>query len=526
MPLTGSHLINGKFEQSTPTFAATNPQSADPLPPQFCQAGQKEVNAALSAAAASVETLRSADPLWPAALLDAIAEQILNLGDTLLDRAHLETALPKTRLTAERARTVGQLKLFSDIVRRGEWLDATIDTAEPNRQPMPRPDIRRMLIPRGPVIVFGASNFPFAFGTLGGDTASAIAAGNPVIVKGHPSHPGTSELFAQAVLNALNALKLPPGLFALLQGTSHELSNELIDHPATTAVGFTGSQKAGRALFDRAARRGRPIPVYAEMGSLNPLIILPGALRSRGNSIARDLANSLLLGGGQFCTKPGLIITIGNADAFLTDLLSNLAAAPPMTMLNPSLRDSFLARTTQWSQLPGVVTRLKPNSPGPAGISPALFETSPEIFAKHPALAEEAFGPAGLIVRCERAEQVSPILHQIGGSLTGAIHADPDDNPRALLDSLSEIVGRIILNGYPTGVEVCRAIVHGGPYPATTDSATTSVGAAAIVRFSRMIAYQSTPDTLLPPALQNANPLNIPRTVNGKRTAEPLPHSA
>jgi 2,5-dioxopentanoate dehydrogenase len=520
--LTGSHLIDGQWLASAPTFPATNPATGELLLPQFCEANIEQVHAALDMATRAFIASFDLPPTWPAQLLDQVAANIMDLGDALLDRAGSETALPKARLTGERARTVGQLKMFADFVREGSWLDATIDTADANRQPMPKPDIRRMLRPRGPVVVFGASNFPFAFSTLGGDTASALAAGNPVIIKGHPSHPGTPELFASAILGALQSLNLPRGLFALLQGRSNDLGAALVKHPATTAVAFTGSKHAGRALFDLATARPHPIPVYAEMGSLNPLIILPGALAERSDAIAKDLATSILLGGGQFCTKPGVVLVIGNVQKFVDSLAANIAAAAPVTMLNRPLRDNFLSRVHEWAKLSGVQSHGRSAPSGYASVSPSIFTTTAETFISEIALHEEAFGPAALIVQCKDAAEATRVLQTTGGSLTGTLHIAASDNTKPLLRSLEPYVGRIIINGYPTGVEVCHAMVHGGPYPATTDPASTSVGSAAIRRFARMIAYQNTPDALLPAALQNANPLHIARTINARRTNDAL----
>jgi len=423
---------------------------------------------------------------------------------------------------ASGARTVGQLKLFADVVRDGSWVEAVIDTADPNRQPIPKPDVRRMFKPRGPVVVFGASNFPFAFSVLGGDTASALAAGNPVVVKGHPSHPGTSELFAGAMLAAIESLDLPRGLFALLQGSSHELGAALVKHPLTAAVGFTGSHKAGRALFDLGASRPRPIPVFAEMGSLNPLIVMPGALRERGDAIAKGLAASVLLGVGQFCTKPGVILVMGEAEAFVAKLEDEMKASQPGTMLNQPLRDNFAQRVAAWGKIPDVTVRVASKPAGYALITASLFETTADVFLRTPELREEAFGPAALLVRCGGVEDVARVLRVIEGSLTGTIHKGSNDDARTLLAAVEPIVGRVIFDGYPTGVEVGHAMVHGGPYPATTDPNSTSVGTAAIRRFVRMVAYQNAPDALLPPALQNANPLGITRTFNGQRTAERL----
>jgi alpha-ketoglutaric semialdehyde dehydrogenase len=521
MTLTGLHLIGGRWQASQQRFDATNPATGQTLTPGFSEATKPQADSAVEEAAKAFEAmLQHPDPRWPAALLDRVAGNIMELGDALLERAEAETALPRPRLVGERARTVGQLKMFADFVRDGSWVDATIDTADPNRQPMPKPDVRRMLRPRGPVVVFGASNFPFAFSTLGGDTASALAGGNPVIIKGHPSHPGTSEMFASAILGALESLDLPRGLFGLLQGRSYELSGWLVQHPAITAVGFTGSQKAGRALFDLAAKRPTPIPVYAEMGSLNPLVLTPAAIKERGEAIAKDLAGSILLGGGQFCTKPGLVLVPADAKPFVDSLSKNLAAASPVTMLNRGLRDSFLARVKEWSHVPGVTARATSAASGYASVSPSLFQTSSDTFLREPRLREEAFGPAALVVEFKDVDDARRIVESVGGSLTGTVHTGSTDNVSPLLHALETVVGRLIINGYPTGVEVTHAMVHGGPYPATTDPNSTSVGTAAIKRFVRMVAYQNVPDELLPAALKNGNPLAIVRMVNGKATRE------
>jgi len=522
MILVGGHLIDGHWQRSTPVFTAADPATGQPLSPDFCEAQAEQVDHALVAAVNAMASTRDLDPRWPAGLLDGIADEVMKLGDALLERAGQETALPKGRLVSERGRTVGQLKIFAQIVRDGAWLDATIDTAEPGRQPLPKPDVRRMSIARGPVVVFGASNFPFAFSAVGGDTASALAAGNPVIVKGHPSHPGTSELFASAVLAALQSLNLPTGLFSLLQGRSNDVGAALVRHPATAAVGFTGSRKGGRTLFDLAAARPNPIPVFAEMGSLNPLIVMPGAISERGATIAKDLADSILLGGGQFCTKPGVILTIGDTGDFVAALQQHIAATASVTMLNQGLRDAFLSRVKEWAHLHGVAASTASAAIGFAATAPLLFQTTAAVFLSEPALREEAFGPAALLVKCDDIQQIGRVLSNLGGNLTGTIHAGAADNAVSAVQMLQSVVGRIVINGYPTGVEVCNAMVHGGPYPATSDANSTSVGSAAIRRFSRMVAYQNTPDAFLPPALKNSNPLKIERTVNGRRTTDAL----
>jgi len=522
MTLTGAHLVSGHWRRSEPTFTAQNPQTGQALGPAFCEAGGDLVEAAVAAAGEAFAATRSLEPGWPATLLDATAQRILDLGDALLDRAGQETALPRGRLVLERGRTVGQLKMFAQIVRDGAWLDATIDTADPARQPLAKPDVRRMAVARGPVAVFGASNFPFAFSAVGGDTASALAAGNPVIVKGHPSHPGTSELFATAMLGAIESLNLPRGLFALLQGRGNELGAALVRNSGVAAVGFTGSRRAGRALFDLAASRPNPIPVFAEMGSLNPLIVLPGAIKERGAAIAKDLAGSILLGSGQFCTKPGVILMVGNPTEFLSSLEGHISAAQSVTMLNQPLRDAFLSRVTQWKRVGGVSASAIPEAMGHADTRPLLFQTTAAVFLAEAELREEAFGPAALVVRCDDERQIAGVLSKLGGNLTATVHASASDNAAPLVQAMESIAGRIVFNGYPTGVEVCNAMIHGGPFPATTDANSTSVGAAAIRRFARQVAYQNMPDGLLPLALRNANPLKIVRNVNGELTTEAI----
>jgi alpha-ketoglutaric semialdehyde dehydrogenase len=521
--LCGRHWIDGQWSATGgETFSAQNPATGETLDPPFAEATMDELDGAVSSARRAFLDVRDRDPRWPADLLNAIASQIEGLGDQLLERGEAETALPRARLTGERARTCAQLRMFAEIVREGSWVEAVIDLADPNRQPLPKPDLRRMLMPRGPVAVFGASNFPFAFGACGGDTASALAGANPVIVKGHPSHPGTSELFANAVGAALDQCKLPAGLFALLQGGRHELSEWLVNHPYVQAVGFTGSHRAGRALFDWASQRESPIPVFAEMGSVNPIVILPAALVERSDQIAKELAASMLMGGGQFCTKPGIIFAVGDKRHRFVDALSReVQAGAPATMLSRSLRDSFAERTSAISGVDGVKT-LVPGKPSDhARHAPALFETTADVFLHDPRLHEEAFGPGSVVVSCNNAKEAIACVESLGGNLTGTVHIGEHEDKEistSVLRTLESTVGRVIVNGYPTGVEVGRAIVHGGPYPATTDSSTTSVGSAAIRRFVRPVAYQSTPQELLPPALRDDNRLGIMRLVDGKWT--------
>jgi NADP-dependent aldehyde dehydrogenase len=522
--LTGAHLIAGEWVRSEGEgIRTTNPATGKALEPPFCQAGQNEVARAFQAATAAFQQTRDLPASRWAELLEAIADQILALDEPLIATAQAETALPPARLLSERGRTCGQLRLFAELVREGSWVDTAIDTADPARQPLPKPDVRRMLRPLGPVVVFDASNFPFAFGPCGGDTASALAAGNPVIVKVHPGHPATDELFARAVLAALQQVGLPVGLFALLQGAGTDLGALLVQHPAAEAVGFTGSQRAGRALFDLAAKRPRPIPVYAEMGSLNPLVVLPAALAERGEQIATGLAQSVTLGGGQFCTKPGLVLFIGSPDAdnFTAKLAEQLGALLPFTLLNSAIQQGFRHVTEQFRTVPGLTVHVEGACSGSAQCSPSLFEVDAATWRQRPRLHEEAFGPAALLVRCADAHDLIATLQAMQGHLTGTLHTGHAEAPelvRQVASTLEQNVGRLIFNGYPTGVEVCHAMVHGGPYPATTAAGFTSVGTLAIQRFVRLVSYQNVPDALLPPALQNANPLGILRLVNGEYT--------
>jgi NADP-dependent aldehyde dehydrogenase len=520
--LTGKHLIGGEWVASSgPEFRTAAAKSGEALSPAFHDAGASEVEAAVAAAAQAYRDLRDLPATRRAELLEAIADRIQSHEAVLIERAGAETGLPEARLKGELGRTTGQLRLFAALVREGSWVDAVIDTANPERKPLPKPDIRRMLRPLGPVVVFDASNFPFAFGPCGGDTASALAAGNPVIVKSHPGHPGNNELFAIAVLEALRQTNLPYGTFGLLQGSGVELSGLLVRHPQVEAVGFTGSQHAGRALFDLAAARPRPIPVYAEMGSVNPLVILPGALAERAEAIAEGLAQSVTAGVGQFCTKPGIVFTLADeaGDQLTERLAQKLSALTGGTMLYAGLQRRFAQTVEGLQGHAGVTTRVRGACSGNADSSPTLLEVDAAHWRATPALHEEAFGPAALVVRCADEADLLQSLTALSGNLTGTVHVGAGDAPelvRAVASTLEERVGRLIFNGFPTGVEVCHAMVHGGPYPATSAPWTTSVGTLAIKRFARPVAYQNLPDPLLPAALQNANPLGIWRTVDGE----------
>jgi 2,5-dioxopentanoate dehydrogenase len=457
---------------------------------------------------------RSPGPEVLSAFLERIGEEIIAVGEKLISICAEETALSVDRLVGERARTVNQLKMFANLVREGSWVDARIDTALPERKPIPKPDLRRILIPLGPVAVFGASNFPLAFSVAGGDTASALAAGCPVVVKPHPGHPRTSALTAAAVLKAAKDCQMPDGAFAIIEENSVEIGLELVRHPLIKAVGFTGSTRAGRALFEAANSRPDPIPVFAEMGSLNPLFVLPGALENRWETIATGLAGSVALGTGQFCTKPGLVIAPASEafDRFSSRLGEELAKAPKNRMLNETVSKRFeesLSKAREYICVEG---------------GAFLLVTDGKTFGEERALHEEIFGPATLLVKCENTEELLALAAELEGQLTATIHSGPGDEglSGSLLSVLQEKVGRIVWNGYPTGVEVSPSMHHGGPYPATTDSRFTSVGTAAIQRFARPVCYQGLPHELLPTELQNANARKIWRLVNGTLTKDDI----
>jgi len=490
------------------------------------EASLADVDRVLEAAEGASDEYRHVPTAQRAAFLDRIAEEIERVGN-LLDVAHAETALPAERLAGERARTAGQLRLFANLVREGSWVDARIDRALPDRTPLPKPDIRRMLIPIGPVAVFGASNFPLAFSVAGGDTASALAAGCPVVVKGHPAHPATSELTARAVIEAATAAGMPAGVFSLIQSTRNDVAIALVQHRQTKAVGFTGSLRAGRALFDAAARRPDPIPVYAEMGSVNPVFLLPGALAERAEAIAEGLASSVTLGVGQFCTNPGVVIGVASEafDRFVQRLDTLIRQARPGTMLYPALLDSYEAGVRRLSAVAGTTMVRSSVEAAPASCArPSMFDTTAQTFLRHRELAEEVFGPSTVVVRCGSSDDVHAVARSLEGQLTATIHGTPADVAAHawLVSILEEKAGRLIVNGFPTGVEVCASMQHGGPYPATTDSRSTSVGTAAIHRFARPVAYQNFPQASLPLELRDANPRGIWRLVDGTMTKDAL----
>ncbi|NWK76486.1 aldehyde dehydrogenase (NADP(+)) [Aquitalea sp. LB_tupeE] len=523
MNLTGKMLIGGQTISGTrEVLHAINPSSGQTLQPGYAGGDQAQVEQACARAWAAFDTYRETTPAQRAQLLQTIAEELEALGDALIERAMLETGLPQARLQGERARTCGQLRMFARTVLAGEWLDVRVDQAQPERQPLPRADLRQRQIPLGPVAVFGASNFPLAFSVAGGDTASALAAGCPVIVKAHSAHPGTSELVGQAIARAVHQCDLPVGLFALLFGSGREVGQALVGNPHIRAVGFTGSRAGGLALCQTAQQRAEPIPVYAEMSSTNPVFLLPAALQVRGDALAQGFVGSLTLGAGQFCTNPGLLVAVqGPAlEQFVATAAELLQHSAAQTMLTPGIWAAYQDGLDSLSRHASTVAKgVLPT--GPNQCQAQLLRVSAAEYLANPALQAEVFGAAALIVQCRDEAERLQLAETLEGQLTATLQLEDDDIAlaRSLLPVLERKAGRILVNGWPTGVEVCDAMVHGGPFPATSDVRSTSVGTAAIQRFLRPVCYQDLPDALLPPALQHGNPLALRRLVNGVREA-------
>lgn len=513
-----SFIGNRPGPENGKPFCARDPSTGNELAPAFAPAGAEDAQRAADLAGTAFAQFRRMSGPGRAAFLRTIAENLESAAERLIARTSAETALPEARCRAELARTTGQLRFFADLVAEGSWTGARIDHADPDRRPAPKPDTRFLLQPLGPVAVFGPANFPLAFGAAGGDTASALAAGCPVIVKAHSSHPGTAEFCARAVLEAAESCGLPDGVFSLLHGSGAELGPVLVTHPCVKAVGFTGSEKAGRALFDLAAGRPDPIPVFAEMGSLNPVFILPGALRDRCDEIADGLHASVTLGCGQFCTKPGLVVMEKNlhSDAFAARVTDRMAASPAGVLLNSSTLASYRDRLRA---LAGY--RASPEiAAAEHRAHPAVFQAAVGAFTHDPVLREETFGPATVLLTAGSRAEVLDFAAGLGGHLTATIHGTEEDLRawRGLVEILETKAGRIVFNGFPTGVEVCASMNHSGPYPASTDARFTSVGTAAILRFVRPVCFQNFPQDALPPELQDDNPLGIHRLVDNRWT--------
>lgn len=501
---------------------ATNPTTGERLQPGFAPATAEEVDLAARRAAEAFEVYQRVSGRERGAFLRAIAAKIESIANDVIERAMQETALPQARLQGETARTCAQLRLFAQVAEEGSWVQARIDRAVPDRKPAPKPDIRSMLRPLGPVVVFGASNFPLAFSVAGGDTASALAGGNTVIVKAHAAHPGTSELVGRAVQESVRECGLPEGVFSLLFGSGPQIGTALMKHPLVKAGGFTGSRTAGRILMDVAASRPEPIPFYAEMSSTNPVFILTGALRERGETIAAGLHGSFTLGAGQFCTKPGMVFLPQGSDAkaFAKKLEQLVGASAPFHLLTKTIHSSYdSAIAARKSEAP--VKLAAEGSPAAADASfaatPTLFETDAAAFLGSD-LDAEIFGPTTLLVQHSSRDQVLAIARSLEGQLTATIHGTEQDlrDFADLIAILESKAGRLVFNGFPTGVEVTHAMVHGGPYPSTSDGRSTSVGSHAIFRFTRLVCYQGFPDSALPDALKDANPLGIWRMLDGE----------
>lgn len=515
MALSGQLFIGAEGISTAESFRALDPTLDQPLEPAFSIAGAAEVAVACALAASAFDRFRSLDAAVRARFLESIAAQILALGDELLERAHAESGLPVVRLNGERARTVGQLRLFADELLRGDWQGVRIDPAVPNRQPAPRPDLRQRRIAVGPVAVFGASNFPLAFSVAGGDTAAALAAGCPVVVKGHPAHPGTGELIARAIIAAAREHGLPSGVFSLLNGPGNGLGGALVANPHIKAVAFTGSRTAGLALAKIANTRAEPIPVYAEMSSVNPVLLLPAALAAEAERLGREYVASLTMGVGQFCTNPGLILAQGGAalDRFISAASAALAPIAAGVMLTPAIQRAYQQGVDRLAHHSGV-TLLARGAESHAACTgrAALFTTSAAAFLADAVIGGEVFGPASVVVRCADERELLRVLDHLEGQLTVTLQLqDADLNLAArLLPVLERKAGRLVVNGWPTGVEVSPAMVHGGPFPATTDARTSSVGSIAIERFLRPVCYQGFPDALLPEPLRQATAASRP----------------
>ena len=526
MCLTGKQLIGSSYAfTGEQTFQAVNPETGAALEPLFYEGTSQDVDRAVALAEKAFDAYRATGNIKRGEFLETIATELLTLEGVLVDRAMQETGLPEARLVGELGRTVNQLKLFARLIKEGSYVEARIDRALPDRLPVPKPDLRQSLIALGPIAVFGASNFPLAFSVAGGDTASALAAGCPVVVKGHPAHPGTSELAGQAITKAVEKCDLPEGVFSLVQGSGFEVGASLVEHPRIKAVAFTGSLAGGRALFDLASSRPEPIPVYAEMGSVNPIFLLPQALQEHGDSLAKDFVESVTLGVGQFCTAPGLVFAIKgpSLQAFVQKAAELLSLKPPGVVLHAGIKENFQRGIKRLISIKGVV-RVGDEDLQKAGclVSPVLLQTDAKVLLENPGIGEEVFGPSAVVVACDSREEMMIAAQNLQGQLTATVHGKDleVEDYAELFRGLERRVGRVLVGGFPTGVEVCDSMNHGGPYPASTDSRSTSVGTAAIKRFLRPVCYQNFPQTMLPETLKNKNEHNLWRRVDGTLTRD------
>ncbi len=524
MKISGRNYIGYRTStQNSKTFNTFNPKLNTPNPWSFNEASDEEIDEACSLAEQAFLEYKLIPGVRKAEFLRSIANEIEGLGVELISVYTQESGLPEGRAIGERGRTMGQLRAFASLLEEGSWVEATIDTAQPNREPQPKVDIRKKLFPIGPITVFGSSNFPLAFSTAGGDTASALAAGCPVIVKSHPMHAGTGELVASAIVKAAEKTGMPNGVFSNLNSSGIEVGEQLVLNPKIKGVGFTGSIKGGMALHKLAGERQEPIPVFAEMGSINPVVVLPSALLENGENWAKQYASSIMLGAGQFCTNPGLILaTKGTSlDSFIKHLGKEISALESSCMLHPNIHDNYEKEKKELSGQGGVnmVVENEKNV-GPNHARQKVVTVNGSNFLKNSKLQREVFGPFSIVVRCEDTNQLEQVISKLDGQLTGTLLGDSTELEKypKIVQALQSKVGRLLFNGVPTGVEVCPSMQHGGPFPASTDSRFTSVGTAAIRRWVRPITYQNWPEHLLPVELRDENPLEIMRLVDGEHT--------
>ena len=526
MKITGNHFIAGReVAPHGHTFQAVAPATSQPLEGVFGDASHADADEALQAADEAFDALRLSSVETRATFLETLADEILALGDELLERAHTETALPMARLTGERGRAMGQCKMFAGLIRDGSWAQAFIDQAMPDRQPVPKPDVRKVLLPIGPVVVFGASNFPFAIGVVGTDTVCALAAGCPVVVKGHPAHPGTCELLTRAVYTALEKTGLPAGAFSVLHGKGNDIGVTLVKHPQALTVAFTGSLRGGRALMDVAAARPHPIPFYGEMGSVNPVFVLPRALEQRAGKMAEGYIQSVNMGVGQFCTNPAVVVGLAGdgLKAFVDGAAAEAAKVTPASMLHRGICEAYEAGTAVWHTISGLKLAGESSTAAQHDATQApcrIFTTTVDVMENNEELRREVFGPCSIVTECAGVEEMLRFARGLEGQLTAAIHGTEEDLREfaPLVRILERKVGRIIFNGFGTGIEPCPSMHHGGPYPAASHSFFTSIGTSAIYRFVRPVCYQGFSDEALPEALKDSGPAGAFRVVDGKLT--------
>lgn len=520
--ISGTNAIGSKSsKQGNKTFKTFNPKENKETEWTFYEASSNEIDEAVALATDAFKVYKDFSGAKKAGFLEAISDEIEAIGDELIDTYCKESGLPDGRARGERGRTMGQLRAFANLLKEGSWVEAVIEKAQPNREPMPKSDIRKMLFPLGPIVVFGASNFPLAFSTAGGDTASALAAGCPVIVKSHPMHAATGELVSSAIIKAAEKTGMPNGVFSNLNSSGIEVGQQLVKHPKVKAVGFTGSINGGTALYKLANERDEPIPVFAEMGSINPVVLLPSALENDGDAWATKYASSITMGAGQFCTNPGLVLGLKGAklDSFINTLSEEILKLEPTCMLHPNIYAKYQEGKKELSAQKGItITADYKKATNPNTAQPSILKVSGADFLANTKLHKEVFGPFSVVVECENTTELEAILNHLEGQLTGTILGSEEDlaSNTAIVDALKGRVGRILFNGVPTGVEVNSSMVHGGPFPASTDARFTSVGTSAIKRWVRPVSFQDWPNKLLPAALQNDNPLKITRLVEGE----------